>query len=296
MIQGSEQSPFPYYRDFSDTFTAVFDFVREHFKMIFRILLAVIIPLAALEGILSFYLQDVIDGLTVSRTMDEMKGIMLITYMFLYFITYIVNAALTTHYCFSVHISGKTTDSIAEQIKDSISLIPKFIVISILSFIVSAIAMLFCIVPFFYVFVPLHLVFAITVFEPTNSVGSIGNSFSLVRGYWWSTFGIIVILTIVGAILSNIFFLPEIITEVLKLLDNPDNYEIADTESAGSDKIMYLPFYILSSIVANLSASVVFIASVFRYFSLHLAQNGMGLHKEINSLGTELKQENEETY
>ncbi len=296
MIQGSEQSPFPYYRDFSDTFTAVFDFVREQFKMLFRILLTVIIPLAALEGILSFYLQDAIDGLMKGIVMDDTKMLLFIAYILLYFLTYIANASLTTQYCFSIHIGGKAPDSIAEQIKDSISLIPKFIVISILSFIVSAIAMLFCIVPFFYVFVPLHLVFAIAVFEPTNSIGSIGNSFSLVRGYWWSTFGIIIILTIVGAILSNIFFLPEIITEVLKLLDNPDNYEIADTESTSSDKIMYLPFYILSSIVANLSASVVFIASVFRYFSLHLAQNGMGLHKEINSLGTELKQENEETY
>jgi len=293
MIKASEQSPFPYYRDFSDTFTAVFDFVREHFKMLFKILLTVIIPLAALEGILSFYLQDAIDGLMKGIVMDDTKMLLFIAYILLYFLTYIANASLTTQYCFSIHIGGKAPDSIAEQIKDSISLIPKFIVISILSFIVSVIAMLLCFVPFFYVFVPLNLVFAIAVFEPTNSIGSIGNSFSLVRGYWWSTFGIIILFTIMGGILSNIFFLPEIISEVVHLLDNPTNNEISNTTS---DKIMYLPFYILSSIVANLSASVVLIAAVFRYFSLHLAQNGMGLDKEINSLGTELKQENEETY
>lgn len=296
MIKGSEQSPFPFYRDFSDTFTVVFDFVRVHSKVLFKIMLITVIPLSVLEGILSFYVQDVAHVLLGESGNSDNNLILFSASLLLSYLIYILNATLTTQYCYSIHHDGKIPDSIMSQIKNSMVLIPKFTLLTVLSSIVSVIAALFCLLPFIYVFVPLHMVYAIALFEKTNVVQTIDKSVSLVRRYWWSTFGIIILLTIVGVILSSIFFIPEIISELMKLFDNEAAYEVTIDTTESSDELLYLPFYVVSTIIDNLFATVILIASVFRYFSLTIAQNGLALQTDINSLGTETKHTDEETY
>ena len=94
-------------------------------------------------------------------------------------------------------------------------------VVFILSFIigVTATSSVFLVVIFgiialclvFYIFVTMGLGPAIIVFEDNNPIDAIDRCFKLIVGKWWSTFGLVVVMVILGAIINQLFGLPRAI-------------------------------------------------------------------------------------
>ena len=69
---------------------------------------------------------------------------------------------------------------------------------NILTALIVGAGMLFFFFPAVYLLIVLSLGAAIIVFENSNPIDAISRSFSLIRGKWWSTFGLVVVMVIIN--------------------------------------------------------------------------------------------------
>ena len=127
------------------------------------------------------------------------------------------------------------------------------IVVFILSFIigVTATSSVFLVVIFgiialclvFYIFVTIGLGPAIIVFEDNNPIDAIDRCFKLIVGKWWSTFGLVVVMVILGAIINQLFGLPRAILFGIKAFtsfeEGGDFSQIVEMTSSEQKPSMY---------------------------------------------------------
>jgi len=149
-----------------------------------------------------------------------------------------------------------------------------------------------------YIAVTMSLGSAIIIFEKNNPIDAIGRSFRLITGKWWSTFGLIVVVGILSAIISQLFGLPRAVFFGIKAFasfeeggDLSNMLQMTTGEQALN--IVFSVFETFGSIVTN---SLIFIAIAFQYFNLVERKESKGLMSQIESLDDEPKENDDEVY
>jgi hypothetical protein len=137
---------------------------------------------------------------------------------------------------------------------------------------------------FVYVLVAASLLYAVQGFESTGFFKGISRSFYLIRGKWWSTFGLLMVTTIIIYTISLVFIIPMYITVVVTALHSVENREANPFDSSMSwfmivsIGLYYLCYFLLTSIPQ--------LALVFQYFNLVEMKESKGLIEKMESLGT----------
>ena len=123
-----------------------------------------------------------------------------------------------------------------------------------------------------YTSVVLSLASSLLVFENKSVSQAIGDSFNFVKGHWWETFGVFIVISFIVSILGFIISTPvliyqsnQILTESLSLI-NPENSTISLTMF--SDPI-YIFLNVLVSAAQFLLHSITLIATVLIYFDIY---------------------------
>lgn len=129
----------------------------------------------------------------------------------------------------------------------------------------------------FYFMIMFLLSPAIIVFEGAGPGLSLRRAKYLIQGKWWSTFGLVFIITILVYILAVIFSLPASFLTVLKMLHIQN--------SLTNDYVVVITTAI-STVGTTILSSIVYIALGFQYFNLVERKEGNGLFRQINDLGT----------
>ena len=106
-----------------------------------------------------------------------------------------------------------------------------------------------------------------------------GRSWKLVKGKWWSTFGLIVVMTIIVSIIGIAFQIPLLLISFFK--------EILHWENGSSIQLIIIVASIIGMVGETLLYSILHIAIGFQYFNLVERQESIGLMREIDSLGRE---------
>ncbi|MFC5410484.1 hypothetical protein ACFPMF_14250 [Larkinella bovis] len=135
---------------------------------------------------------------------------------------------------------------------------------------------MFFIVPGIYLGVVFSLALVTVVFE-NGSVGTfMSRCFELIRDKWWSTFGLIIIISFIAYILSFAFNVPAAAVSLmvsLKLAPSMPTYITVLTS-------------ILSTIGSVLVSAIIALAIAFQYFNLVERRDGRSIIAAIESIGS----------
>ncbi|PCH75707.1 MAG: hypothetical protein COB98_08405 [Flavobacteriaceae bacterium] len=160
----------------------------------------------------------------------------------------------------------------------------KFLGLTMLMTLMILVSYVFFLIPVFYMAVVLSLAMPIMAFESKSVGDTISHCFSLIKSHWWSTFGVIIVLTMLVSILQMIFAIPQMFYQLIAsgvFLDNGDPSAIVE--------LMDDPINIVLNVVAYIGQflfySVTFIASAFIYFDLNEQKYGTGTSERIDNLG-----------
>lgn len=129
------------------------------------------------------------------------------------------------------------------------------------------------IIPGIFLAVALSFVTVIIMIEGKSILKSISRSISLIRGKWWSTFGILLVIgTIVGLIQFAVNMILAMITAFSRLMyPAMPFYEIRN--------ILFLSF---ASIGASMLLPILYIAIAFQYFNVVERKESQGLKQQID--------------
>lgn len=175
-----------------------------------------------------------------------------------------------------------TKGNVQEEIviQQARSNIGAIVLLSIVSAIIMFCSFIFFIIPGFYVAVPITLVIPIFCFRKLGKIDSIHAAFKLVSGYWWITFGTILITYIVFLIITFVFQLPSSVYLGLKTF-----FSAAGGDGDLSGDFIYLILATLSSASSNLISIMIVISIGLIYFDLDEEKNRTGIKAKLEELG-----------
>jgi len=143
--------------------------------------------------------------------------------------------------------------------------------------------LIFLLVPLYiYVSVPITLAPFIYVHERTGIFEAIRRAFRLVKGKWWMSFAVLLVLVILASIVSYILAIPYYIIMFAGMLGS----SLSDSGTAGSGTWTSISFMLM--MLGSLLGSIYYIVGfVLHYFSLREQKEGTKLMERIESLGTD---------
>ena len=136
---------------------------------------------------------------------------------------------------------------------------------------------LLVIVPVIFFAVRFCLFPAVIFIEDKGGVASLKRSWKLVKGKWWSTFGLVIVISIIVSIIGVAFQIPLLLIAFFK--------EILQWESGGSNQMIIIVASVIGILGETMLYSIVNLAMGFQYFNLSERQESIGLMQEIDSLG-----------
>jgi hypothetical protein len=126
-----------------------------------------------------------------------------------------------------------------------------------------------------YLAVVLSLFFPVLWLEDNSVVGTLGRCFQLIKGRWWATFGLLIVVAIIQSALSVVFILPQYGVMFGKMLHVP---------GLNSDLLGVLAQCIYAvGIIFTYTISL--LAVSFQYFNLAEQKEGVGLRLLVHELG-----------
>ena len=133
-----------------------------------------------------------------------------------------------------------------------------------------------------YVMIVISLVLPNMVIDDSGVFESIGRSFELINGKWWSTFGLLMVMSMVSGVATFIFTIPLYIALIVTMLVQTT---LGETLTVIGACIMFLGSFLMSSLPT--------LALGFQYFNLVERREGTGLLKKIDQLGKQVNAPNE---
>ena len=159
-----------------------------------------------------------------------------------------------------------------------------FVGLGILIGLIVFASMILCFFPAIYTGIVLSLASSILVFENKTVSNAIGDSFNFIKGHWWETFGISIVIGILVSILSYIFSIPVVIYQLIQGMSLLGTDDPTQMMGMFSD-----PVYLVLNVIANagqfLFSSITLIATVLVYFDINEQKNASGTLNQIEGLG-----------
>ena len=147
----------------------------------------------------------------------------------------------------------------------------------------SFLGFLALLIAFLYAMIAMSFVYCIRAFEGKGFFDSLRRSFYLIRGKWWSTFGLICILSMLVVIITYVFTLP---AGIIGMVGAAHRVQEKTTEQGIIPTISYV-LYALGYIVQMLLYSLPNLGIAFQYFNLVELKEARGLMDKIESMGKE---------
>lgn len=275
-------------RDFGEKFNATFQFARQNFKNLSLSLLFLGAPLMIVGNLLVAYMQADLQIGNFDFTKGLPDGfwnlylilipVQLIVYSWLMAVTYSYIAE---------YLNGNREITTRQVFNRASQKIGKIIMSSIVMGIMLGFGFMLLIIPGLYLTVALAFVQVIIVVEDVPVLKSISRSISLIKGKWWSTFGLVVVMTIVVGLMQLVFTIPTYINLFVKgIHQNMLSFD------AGT-----IITNVISTIGLSLLYPLLFVAIAFQYFNMVERHENKGLMNEIDMAGnqaeTTLKNEGE---
>jgi len=300
-------------RDFSQKVNVTFAFLRQNFGPLFKSILFIAGPPVLIVSLLiGSFLSDMMDFSALANPMAQRDHMMSASFWLqialaciFYMVASIVALATINSY---IALYGEkrsnqiTVNEVWDRVRQTffmylgtavmfgiMLLVAYFVVAMILvamAAMTPALAILagFVLFPaFFYIIISLSLSFVVRTFEDLSVFEAFMRSFNLVSGKWWSTFGLIFVLSMIAGILSYIPMIPLYIITFVSAMHSVETQTYAPpTEGMQLATSIILPiFYMIYLVLGSLPN----IGIAFQYFNLVERKESKGLMNQIENFG-----------
>lgn len=284
-------------RNFGEKVNITFDFLKENFKPLFKIILLVEAPLILIISVFyTFFFMNMM-GMSGAMAAGEVSPMEMNNQMNSFFSSYSIImvlgvVAVSTFFAILIRYmklyqtqppSTITIKSVLPTLfKDSAMLFGAYI----LYIITVILGMMFFFFPGIYLAIAFSMVFTIVIFEEENVFNGLSRSISLIRGKWWSTFGLLFIIGIIQGVIAMMFYIPFYSLMFTQMMFSLEGNEVFDRPS---DFMIVLQSILMAVAYAGVffTYSIGAIAISFQYFNLREKHESVGLISDIDNLGDE---------
>ncbi len=265
-------------RDFGDKINSAFKFASENFRPLFKALFFIASPVALLTGIASGMYQSNLlksGGSNFSQYLSAEYFFTMLLGSVTYFLTYATVSAFMTLY----EEKGSSADltpgvvwqKLTENLGDSIGAMALYLIAVV-------IGMILLVFPGIYLAVALQLFMMFTIRERQPAVEALKSSRRIIKGNWWATLGLVLVMSVISSILSIIFQLPVLVTTIINTLGLGS--------ASGSSPLWLIGASAFSTVGGGLVQSIVSVAIVLQYYHLTETHTASGLFAAIDTLGS----------
>lgn len=271
-------------RDFGEKINVTFNYAIQQFRSLAMAILYIAGPVTLIAGIAGGVYQSnmikIVGGISKGGTPDPFamfEQILSPAYWLLILFTLVgyVLISLTVYSHMKLYALNQTepisVGAVWQEVQTSLV---GGLGITLVTGLAIFVGLILALVPGIYISVPLSLALAIFVFEGLSISSLVNRCFALIKGKWWSTFGLIVVVSIIASIMGLVFSIPASILGVMGMTGG---------------NVSSLPIIIAQAVATvgtNLLSALVPLALGFQYFNLVERQEGTGLLSAIDSIGT----------
>ncbi|MCH7402314.1 hypothetical protein ACFOUP_03550 [Belliella kenyensis] len=279
MINGYIQ--FKKRRELGEILSDTFSFARQNYKPLIAVLIKTSLIPYILVVLASVYYQYVVSDLSRLASIDFIIGIGAMG------ITSLLFFATSSSTVFSYIKEYETCKGIELDhnyiLDEAKSNYGNMIGLSLLAYLMLVFGLIFFVIPGIYFLVPIAMFFPIVLFKEMSIFSSVGESFRLIKDYWWVTFGTLIVTVVVIGIMSFAFSVPSLVyTMVKSMVSISQSGDL--TPGIGSQDFIALLLNAIASAGSNLLSVVLLIALGFIYFDLDEEKNRTGLRQKIDEL------------
>ena len=135
----------------------------------------------------------------------------------------------------------------------------------------------------FYFIIAISILFFVRAYEKIGFFVALSRCFFLIRDKWWSTFGLIFILSLVQSTISSLFLIPWYINFFISMMHTIDGDPFQ--EPSFLSELVNNLFMTLYFIVSFLLYALPLIALAFQYLNLVELKEAKGLLSKIETIG-----------
>ncbi len=313
-------------RDFSEKLNTTFAFVRLNFKALMHAMIFIAGPPVLVASLmLSSFMGDMfkmVIGAAQNPTLFEdyllsanfwIQIVLMFVFMVISYIA-VISVTLNFMMIYNEKQGGPVdVNEVWDRVRStmgmyvSTSLLFGLLAIGAYALLIIPVAILGAIAPvlmvlgvFAYVFALIYLMISCSLIYVVRAVEDIGfldglaRSFRLVSGKWWSTFGLLFVLSLMVGIISYIFSIPASMLQGISALHDVESGEIQ--QSTG---VMASIIFILNALAYLCQLLFYFLPNIglaFQYFNLVELKESKGLLTEIETLGQPKAQTRDEDH
>lgn len=272
-------------RDFGDLITDCFAYVREHYKVLGKSILYFVVPIIVVSSIFfGSYMQEVFsmmpanpgEGEPVTPDFSSLLPSLGGASLFGLFAWSAMAVVVYSHMSLvaSNNQQEVTVDHIWQRYKKDIWGI---LGISILTGIFTFLGALFLIIPGIFLSVKFTLIPAAYINERTGISDAFSRSWHLTKNYWWYTFGLVILMSIMVSFMSYFLTVPIMIVSAFT--------QFAGGE-AGSSQSLFAIVYGAAMVLGYIFYALFYISLGLHYFNLIERKEGSAMKERIEQINT----------
>ncbi len=276
-------------RDFGAKINSTIEYIRYNFLPLVKLVLLVAVPIGLLISIVFKNLFGTIASFSANPEMNEAEALGRMSslggnYLLLMLFGMLTYAFLmaTVYTYLKMRDSLEKPPDVMDVFRRALPRVPGLLLLMVLVVIVSFAGLLVFVLPGIYLAIALSIAFPIFLFEDVGVGTAFSKAFKLIRGKWWSTFGLLIVTSLMAGVLSYVFAIPMYAVMFGKMFSaaseaNPDPAQMMEVFSSWymtiSMSVMMIGSY--------LTYLVPMIALGFQYFNLSERKEGTGIKAEI---------------
>lgn len=267
-------------RDIGDIITDSFQYIRIHFVTLGKSLLYFVLPLYIIQFFLLKGYTDQMFATFQSGAFDDLGAIFNTQYFIGIIISIIASAVLTVVTLKHIKLTEQEVAVTPELIlEDMVPDVLRYIGLYIILFFVLFFSALFFFFPMIFFGIKYCLSTSALILEDETVFGAMKRSWELTKDYWWSTFGVILVMYILMMLVTYAILIPVTIISILTM--DTGMVESADPSFFSN---LYMIFTGLMTAISSLLSTIIFIAIALQYYNLIERKEGGNLRSKIEGL------------
>jgi len=303
-------------RDFGKKINATFEFLKQNFKPLGKSILFIAGPAVLIGSIfIGSFVSDFLGMSFAAQSGDTTETLkyfgsvtfwaqMGLMYVFL-IISYVITLATINSYVwlyYEKQTNQLNVPEVWEKVRETVwrylgSILMiflgfilftifatvMFIILQKISTFLLGLAIFAVFLAAIYVLVGMSMMFYIQVQEDKGFLEAAGRSLQLVRGKWWSTFGLAIVLSMIGGAISYVFIIPYYIYMGLTMMNSvTPGQALAISPVFKMVSFAFLIVYYMAQMLLHTLPSV---GLVFQYFNLVEMKEAKGLMRDLENFG-----------
>ncbi|PIE49413.1 MAG: hypothetical protein CSA39_02750 [Flavobacteriales bacterium] len=276
-------------RALGEIISDTFKFIRQQYKNYFISVVKITGPflLLALVAVVMYFItaSDLFNDSARDLSGGFLASFFGVAFFFVLAIIVLYSLLMiTSFYYIKSYVDNKGDVSFQEVKSNVLKKIWKFLILSFIVGFTTVIGMYLCLIPGIYIGVVFSMAAPLMIFKDYGVGDALSNSFNLVKGVWWPTFGVLITVYLLIAILGQAFSLPALIYMFVKMGLSLSNEDPTAIGGLFEDPV-YLILNVLSYAFQFVLYSVSIIAISFVYFDLNEQKHQTGTYEKIENIG-----------